>query len=74
MHVCQIGEKICTFGKNFDFQKIISSNGNKIKSQADSNSWFAVHDPDHLTTELWRLSTKLIDANNSTKHLNRYKN
>lgn len=30
MYVCQIGEQICTFGKNFDFQKIISLNGNKI--------------------------------------------
>lgn len=29
MYVCQIGEQICTFGKNFDFQKIISLNGNK---------------------------------------------
>lgn len=38
MYVCQIGEQICTFGKNFDFPKIISLNGNKIKSQADSNS------------------------------------
>lgn len=38
VHVCQIGEQICTFGKNFDFPKIISLNGNKIKSQADSNS------------------------------------
>lgn len=38
MYVCQIGEQICTFGKNFDFPKIISLNGNTIKSQADSNS------------------------------------
>lgn len=36
------------------------------KSQADSNSWAAVHMPDTLTTELWWYLTKSINRNNST--------
>lgn len=65
-YVSQIGDKSMQFWiKKHWFSNILFS---KYEPQ-DWNSWSAVHKSDTLTTELY--STKLIDASNETKQLNR---